>query len=218
MAPALSDEPLTVTDGHFNLFVDHPNESGTKNMKYRMKLTAETGDPFYFYGYKVLRDDFGPDMWSDTTTLYISVWRGQDDTGELLGKGILKIRPEDLMKPARDYEGYQRRVRGRCTEGHGQVRCVFHTGAAQDVRSHLRWLNEETILSTGGNYVWRKSDLRLPRDNRPLLRRGTNLSAISSMSKALKSLQKGPCCSSTVPVSEPISSGLPSKPRWYSTS
>ena len=98
MAPALSDEPLTVTDGHFNLFVDHPNESGTKNMKYRMKLTAETGDPFYFYGYKVLRDDFGPDMWSDTTTLYISVWRGEDETGELLGKGILKIKPEDFMK------------------------------------------------------------------------------------------------------------------------
>ena len=98
IAPALSDEPLTVTDGHFNLFVDHPSESGTKNMKYRMKLTAETGDTFYFYGYKVLRDDFGPDMWSDTTTLYISVWRGKDDTGELLGKGILKIRPEDFMK------------------------------------------------------------------------------------------------------------------------
>ena len=98
IAPALSDEPLTVTDGHFNLFVDHPNESGTKNMKYRMKLTAETGDTFYFYGYKVLRDDLGPDMWSDTTTLYISVWRGEDDTGELLGKGILKISPEDFMK------------------------------------------------------------------------------------------------------------------------
>lgn len=98
IAPALSDEPLTVTDGHFNLFVDHPNESDTKNMKYRMKLTAATGETFYFYGYKVLRDDFGPDMWPDTTTLYISVWRGTDDTGELLGKGILKISPEDFMK------------------------------------------------------------------------------------------------------------------------
>ena len=98
IAPALSDEPLTVTDGHFNLFVDHPTESGTKKMKYRMKLTAETGDSFYFYGYKVLRDDFGPDMWTDTTTLYISVWRGKDDTGELLGKGILKIRPKDFRK------------------------------------------------------------------------------------------------------------------------
>ena len=97
-APALSDEPLTVTDGHFNLFVDNPDEPGTKNMKYRMKLTSETGDQFYFYGYKVLRDDFGPDMWSDTTTLYISVWQGEDDEGELVGKGILKIKPEDFIK------------------------------------------------------------------------------------------------------------------------
>lgn len=98
IAPALSDEPLTVIDGHFNLFVDHPTEPGTKNTKYRMKLTSETGDQFYFYGYKVLRDDFGPDMWSDTTTLYISVWQGEDDQGELLGKGILKIKPDDFMK------------------------------------------------------------------------------------------------------------------------
>ncbi|MDE3256622.1 MAG: GMC family oxidoreductase N-terminal domain-containing protein [Gemmatimonadota bacterium] len=98
IAPALSDEPLTVTDGYFNLFVDHPDEPGTKNMKYRMKLTSETGDRFYFYGYKVLRDDFGLDMWSDTTTLYISVWQGEDDQGELIGKGILRIKPEDFMK------------------------------------------------------------------------------------------------------------------------
>ena len=98
IAPALSDEPLTVTEGHFNLFVDNPNEPGTRNMKYRMKLTSETGDQFYFYGYKVLRDDFGPDMWPDTTTLYISVWQGEDDKGELLGKGILKIKPEDFVK------------------------------------------------------------------------------------------------------------------------
>lgn len=98
IAPVLSDEPLTVTDGYFNLFVDNPDESGTKTMKYRMKLTAEAGDQFYFYGYKVLRDDFGPDMWSDTTTLYIAVWQGKDDKGELLGKGILKIEPEDFMK------------------------------------------------------------------------------------------------------------------------
>ena len=98
IAPALSHDPLTVTDGYFNLFVDHPNEPGTKNMKYRMKLTSETGDQFYFYGYKVLRGDFGLDMWSDTTTLYIAVWEGEDDQGELLGKGILKIKPEDFMK------------------------------------------------------------------------------------------------------------------------
>ena len=98
IAPALSAEPLTVTHGHFNLFVDHPTETGTKEMRYRMRLTAETGETFYFYGYKVLRDDFGLDMWSDTTTLYISVWRGPDDTGELLGRGILKIRPKDFRK------------------------------------------------------------------------------------------------------------------------
>lgn len=101
-APTLSTQPLTVTDGHFKLFVNHSDGSGTKRMEYSMKLTAENGDTFYFYGYKKLQDDYGSDMWndmwSDTTTLRISVWKGKDDTGELLGIGILKISPEDFMK------------------------------------------------------------------------------------------------------------------------
>jgi len=50
----------------------------------------------FFDGYKVVRDDKGFDMWSDTTTLYITVY--EKDGMTVKGKGILKIAPTDFMK------------------------------------------------------------------------------------------------------------------------
>lgn len=97
-APALSSEPLSVSDGVFNLFVDDPEDAKTKNMKYRMVLTSQSGNQFYFEGFKVIRSDPGLDLWPDTTTLYITVREGGQSTGPVVGKGILIIRPDDFAK------------------------------------------------------------------------------------------------------------------------
>ena len=97
-APALSSEPLTVSDGVFNLFVHYPDEVGARRMRYRMKLHSEAGDVYFFEGHKVIRDDPGIDLWSDTTTLYITVHAGNDEHAAVLGKGMLRIRPVDFMK------------------------------------------------------------------------------------------------------------------------
>ena len=97
-APALSPEPLSVSDGVFNLFVENPDDVNTKNMKYRMVLTSQSGDRFYFEGFKVIRNDPGLDLWPDTTTLYITVYEGTQNTGAVVGKGILIIRPEDFAR------------------------------------------------------------------------------------------------------------------------
>ena len=112
IALELSAEPLTVTDGHFNLFVDHPSDRRAKLMEYRMRLTAETGDTFYFYGCKVLRDDSGTDKLPDATTLYISVWQGQDNTGELLGRGVLTISVQDFMEQLKTIKAINARSKG----------------------------------------------------------------------------------------------------------
>ena len=98
VAPALSAQPLTVTGGEFNLFVKDPEDEGTRKMRYRMTMTSEEGNTYYFDGFKVVRDDPGLDTWSDTTTLYITVHEGDGETGPVLGKGILKIRPTDFMR------------------------------------------------------------------------------------------------------------------------
>lgn len=97
-APMLSHEPLTVTNGKFTLFLRNPEQPGVKNMIYRMGLTARDGTQYWFEGFKVIRDDKGFDVWSDTTTLYITVWKGTDNTGPILGRGILYIEPDDFVK------------------------------------------------------------------------------------------------------------------------
>lgn len=97
-APALSPTPLTATDGVFNLFVDDPDEVGVRLMKYRMKLTADDGRHWFFTGFKRVHHDRGLDMWADTTTLFITLHDGGDDSAPVLGRGILRILPEDFQK------------------------------------------------------------------------------------------------------------------------
>ena len=98
VAPALSPQPLTVTGGEFNLFVLDPEQESTRKMRYRMKMTSEEGRAYYFDGFKVVRDDPGLDMWSDTTTLYITIFDGESVDGPVVGVGILKIKPTDFMR------------------------------------------------------------------------------------------------------------------------
>ncbi|MBV9729073.1 MAG: alpha/beta fold hydrolase [Pseudonocardiales bacterium] len=97
-APALSPDPITVTDGVFSLFVEDPDRIDGRQMRYRMKLTTEGGRYYYFVGFKIIHNDRGRDMWSATTTLYVTVHEGEDDAGSVAARGILTIRPEDLMK------------------------------------------------------------------------------------------------------------------------
>ena len=66
-APALSPDPLVVTDGTFNLFSEDPTQVETRNMRYRMKMTTEAGKVYYFDGFKVVRNDPGLDLWPDTS-------------------------------------------------------------------------------------------------------------------------------------------------------
>jgi cholesterol oxidase len=97
-APALSSKPLTITDGIFNLFVDAQAEVPARLMKYRMVMHSEEGKSFYFYGYKMVRDDKGFDMWKDTCTLFITVHETGDETSPVLGKGIIVIETADFVK------------------------------------------------------------------------------------------------------------------------
>ncbi len=97
-APALSPKPMTVSNGLFNLFVDETAAVPTKLMKYRMSIHSEEGRDFYFYGYKLIRDDRGFDIWKDTSTLYITVQEGSEETTPVLGKGILVIETADFVR------------------------------------------------------------------------------------------------------------------------
>lgn len=97
-APALSADDLSVSNGVFNLFVEDPEDEGIRYMRYRMKLHAEEGDIYYFNGFKHIHDDPGFDIWKDTTTLFITIHKGESEEAPVWGRGILKIRPNDFRK------------------------------------------------------------------------------------------------------------------------
>ena len=97
-APALSADALTVTNGRFMLFADDPEAVNTQRMKYQFGMRSEAGEDYWFEGFKTIRNDSGVDLWSDTTTLYVTLYRGSDQRAPVIGKGIMFIRPADLAR------------------------------------------------------------------------------------------------------------------------
>jgi cholesterol oxidase len=116
-APALSPEPLTVTEGKFNYFLVDRDRVETKRMQYKMRLTSVDGKDFYFSGFKLIRDETGVDSWSDTTTLYITVYAGQNDQAKVIGKGILRIPIAAFMKQLTTMQVTNSRSLGERWEG-----------------------------------------------------------------------------------------------------
>lgn len=99
ICPALSTKPMAVSKGVFNLFERMPSPPDTRHMIYSMQLTSEEGKKFFFKGYKLVKDDPNVlDIWPDTSTLYVSVFEGDNDSQPLIGKGILHIKPTDFAK------------------------------------------------------------------------------------------------------------------------
>lgn len=98
-APLLSKKPLSVLNGTFNLFVDDPNNVATKLMKYSMVLNSEEGQDYFVYGFKHVNNKKNRlDMWPDTSTLFITIYKGRDDQGDRFGQGVLKIKMADFAK------------------------------------------------------------------------------------------------------------------------
>ncbi|WP_139488078.1 GMC family oxidoreductase N-terminal domain-containing protein [Brevibacillus dissolubilis] len=97
-APAFSEKPLVVTEGTFKLFTKSQDMVETKQMIYSMKLLSAEGTAYYFEGSKYIRDNNGFDLWSDTTTLYYSLYKGEDLHGEKVGEGVLHIAALDFAK------------------------------------------------------------------------------------------------------------------------
>lgn len=91
-------QQIPATRGVFNIFspTDEPN---TKLMVYEFGFVHQ-GQPYYLAGKKEVRDDAGFDMLSDTTTLYTTLHKGVDKTGEIVGAGILKLPLSNLVSLA----------------------------------------------------------------------------------------------------------------------
>jgi len=93
----LSADPLSVR-GHFNLFAEDKEAVHTDRMRYRMRLRATDGRSFYVDAFKVVRDASLLQLWPATTTLYVNLYDGHDETGTLRAQGTLHIRPADFAR------------------------------------------------------------------------------------------------------------------------
>ena len=87
---------IPTTSGVFNLF--SPTED--PKMKYMVYEFGfdRNGDHYYFAGRKEVHNDPGFDLWSDTTTLYSTLHKGTDESGPIVGAGVLKLSVTELIK------------------------------------------------------------------------------------------------------------------------
>ena len=103
-APSLSPDPMSVSDGVFNLFVSDPAHADTRKMLYRMKLRTTAGRDLLFSGFKTVPRDTVNQAWPQLSTLYITIRDGVDDTAPIVGQGILHILPADFQGQMRSLE------------------------------------------------------------------------------------------------------------------
>ena len=82
--------------GVFNLFSEGASVD-EKLMVYELGLEAD-GQDYYFAGRKEVRDDPGFDIWSDTTTLFTTLHRGADKSGDIIASGVLRLTAFDLAE------------------------------------------------------------------------------------------------------------------------
>ena len=93
--PALGGS-LPVEEGTFNVL--RPASEARREMRYTLRFRARDGTPHLLVGVKHVADDAGFDAWADTTTLFVRVHRGEDESGPVVGAGVLYLRITDLVR------------------------------------------------------------------------------------------------------------------------
>lgn len=99
--PALSAQPMIASNGVFNLLTRDPNSVDALTMSYQANLTAAEGQRYFLKGHKNIRDEPGFDTWSDTTTLFVGIHAGADDSGQIVARGVLRISQDDFTTQLR---------------------------------------------------------------------------------------------------------------------
>jgi predicted patatin/cPLA2 family phospholipase len=93
---------LPVEKGIFNLFV-YEKDPSRRRMRYRLFFRDGGGRPLTLSGFKVIEDDPGSDLWTDTTTLFTHILEGhvdpQDEAhAQVVAAGIINIHLLDFFR------------------------------------------------------------------------------------------------------------------------
>lgn len=101
---------LPVEQGWFNLFVDTANRNA-RRMLYRLYFRSSDGTPMTLSGFKEVQNDAGPDIWNDTTTLYVNLFKGHctaenEGSSILVAAGIVRIELLDFLQQLTTIRAY----------------------------------------------------------------------------------------------------------------
>jgi hypothetical protein len=93
---------LPVEKGVFNLFV-YEQDPSRRRMRYRLFFRDGDGRPLTLSGFKVVEDDPGSDLWTDTTTLFTHILEGhvgpeEEAQAPVLAAGIINIHLLDFLR------------------------------------------------------------------------------------------------------------------------
>ena len=103
LCKGLSSEPLPISSGVFNLFVDSESEIDGKEMRYNFKMDSVEGKCYRFQGTKYIKKTSVIETgWENTTTLYVHIFSGAQSAEVEIASGILKITVKDLSKQIPD--------------------------------------------------------------------------------------------------------------------
>ncbi|EDL47923.1 GMC oxidoreductase [Erythrobacter sp. SD-21] len=97
LVSAISPDPLPVREGTFRLLVADPGQPESWKMLYDMVLEGPEG-PIHFHGFKTLQQRGKSDPWTDLTTLFVTLRHGEDENGELIGRGMLRLGVNEFMR------------------------------------------------------------------------------------------------------------------------
>jgi cholesterol oxidase len=95
---ALSVQPMTFTEGTFNLFVKDPKDPTVRYMRYRGILQTMSGESYYFKGKKTITRGSPLNAWKQTTTLEATVSEYKDESAAVLGHAELHIAFGDFLR------------------------------------------------------------------------------------------------------------------------
>ncbi len=155
-APALDAEALTATNGKFNLFYPFEARPETQHMRYQMNLETTAGKTYFLDGFKIIHHDKLFDLWPDTTTLYTTVYEGNDATGRVVGRGVIRlsvkqfaemmslmkvINAPNVLERARVMAGFAKLFLGDMLQMYGGVfarQSVFDPDAPPRIKRSLR--------------------------------------------------------------------------------
>jgi hypothetical protein len=98
--------PLRVEEGSLDLFVDVLVDGSALVMRYALRLRDEDGGRWYLAGCKdVLRRAWWPTVATDTTTLFVDVWRGEAPIGEPQLRGLFTMGPGGVLAQGLTFRG-----------------------------------------------------------------------------------------------------------------